>query len=230
MRGDAVAALIRHAHRHVEHLLGQRIQRPGRHDLLDRFPGALERRRIVRQRLPEIVDPVGFPRGHDVVKNRAHFRTGVSIFDQAGCRHAGILPIADTPERLTENGLAGGEAPWARPQAVSAARIVRWGRVPRVGAGGEYRAKASVLRSLYLSPPLVQNRFPLPRRSSSRCGRPRPTTSGTDLAPCRIDAAGHNPRNAPPQRPISVSSYRPAAWMGRRCSSSLLSSRYPESD
>src|SRR5690349_2720336 len=156
--------------------------------------------------------------------------SGVSIFDQAGGRHAGILPIADTPERLTENDPAGDEPPRARPQAVSAARIVRWGRLPRVGAGGEYRAKASVLRSLYLSPPLVQNRFPLPRRSSSRCGRPRPTTSGTDLAPCRIDAAGHNPRNAPTQRPISVSSYRPAAWMERRCSSSLLSSRYPESD
>jgi len=82
VRRDAVAALVRHADGDVDHLLGQRIERARSHDLLDRFPGALQRDRIVGQHLSEIVDPVGLARRHDVVVNGAHLGTGVCVFDR----------------------------------------------------------------------------------------------------------------------------------------------------
>lgn len=82
MRSDAVAALIGRAYRKIDQLLRQRIQRSGRHDLLDAVPRPAECGRIVRQRLPKIIDPVRFARSHDVVEDLAHFGAGVSVFDE----------------------------------------------------------------------------------------------------------------------------------------------------
>ena len=115
MRRDAVVAVVRHAHRHVQKLLRQRIERPRRHDLLDSLPRPLQRLRIVRDRLPEIVDPVRLACRHDVVVHRADFRSRVAIFDQRKCRHevsqrscetansklAGMLGVAQKPQGLT---------------------------------------------------------------------------------------------------------------------------------
>src|SRR5215467_7519099 len=41
MRGDAIAALITHAHRKINHFLREWIEYPGSHDLLDVLPCAL---------------------------------------------------------------------------------------------------------------------------------------------------------------------------------------------
>jgi len=38
-------------------------------------------RRRVRQRLPEIIDPVRLAGGHDIVIYGAHFGAGIGIFD-----------------------------------------------------------------------------------------------------------------------------------------------------
>src|SRR5205809_5738039 len=52
------------------------------------FPSAAQRRRIVRQRLPEVVDPIGLAGGHDVVIDGAHFGGGVGVFNQSKGSHA----------------------------------------------------------------------------------------------------------------------------------------------
>ncbi len=85
VRCDAIAAAVGDAYGHVEQFLGERIERPRRHDLLDAFPCAFQRRRIVRDGLPEIVYPVGLAKGHDVVVNGANLRARVLIFNQSEC-------------------------------------------------------------------------------------------------------------------------------------------------
>ena len=42
---------------------------------------------IVRQRFPEIVDPVRLAGGHDVVIDGPHFRAGVGVFDESESCH-----------------------------------------------------------------------------------------------------------------------------------------------
>src|SRR5580692_1657636 len=83
VRSDAVGALIRDADGDVDHLLCKRIEGARRHDLLDGFPGALERRGIVGEGLPEMIDVIGLARRENVVVNGAYFRRRVFIFNQA---------------------------------------------------------------------------------------------------------------------------------------------------
>src|SRR6266478_6404474 len=90
VRGDAVSAVVGDAHRDVDHFLGEWIERARRHELLDAFPRALEQCGIVGDGLPEIIDPVGFARGHDVVVNGAHFRASVTVFDESECGHENL--------------------------------------------------------------------------------------------------------------------------------------------
>src|SRR5216683_6187621 len=90
VRGDAVGTVVGDAHGDVDHFLGEWIERARGHDLLDAFPGAFEQGGIVRDGLPEIIDPIDFARGHDVVVNRAHFRAGVLVFDESECRHENL--------------------------------------------------------------------------------------------------------------------------------------------
>jgi hypothetical protein len=70
--------------------------------------------------LPEIVDPIGLARGHDVVIDGANFRVRVCILNEAKGRHA-ILPkrgsqsfegtvIAETLARTSGLGQKIGEA------------------------------------------------------------------------------------------------------------------------
>src|ERR1700678_2862048 len=66
-----------------DHCFGQRIHRAGSHDFLDAFPGPLERRVIVRQRFPKILDPIRLAREHDVLVDRANFWARVGVFDQS---------------------------------------------------------------------------------------------------------------------------------------------------
>ena len=87
MRGDTISALICDAHGDVNELLRQCIERTWSHDLFDIGPGSLEHYGIVGDGFPEIVDPVGFARRHDVVVNGAHFGAGVGVFDEAEQRH-----------------------------------------------------------------------------------------------------------------------------------------------
>src|SRR5713101_6661168 len=44
----------------------------------------------MRDGFPEIIDPIGFARGHNVVVNRAHFRAGVLVFDKSECGHENL--------------------------------------------------------------------------------------------------------------------------------------------
>ena len=91
VRSDAILALVGDTDGNVKHLLGERIERPGRHDLFDALPGALQSGGIVSDGLPEIVDPIRLASGHDVVINAADFRARVLIFDQSeGCHD--LLP------------------------------------------------------------------------------------------------------------------------------------------
>src|SRR5579864_5011277 len=91
MAGDAVAAAIGDADREVDHFLGQRIERAWRHDLLDALPGALERRRIVRQVFPKVVDVVDIAGALDVVEHGADCRIRLSVFDRTNCAHHRLL-------------------------------------------------------------------------------------------------------------------------------------------
>src|SRR5712691_12310451 len=93
--GDAVAALVAGADSDVHHLLGQRVERARRHHLFHGFPCAPQRYRIVRQSLPEIVDPICVASGHDVVINRAHVPRSVSIFNH--CLLPGSYLISRPP-------------------------------------------------------------------------------------------------------------------------------------
>src|SRR3977135_2808694 len=77
-----VPAAVRGAYRDVQELLGQRIKRSGTHDFLDVGPDTLEGSRVVREDLPEIVDPVGLPGRHDVVVDLPHFRCCFVVFDR----------------------------------------------------------------------------------------------------------------------------------------------------
>ena len=90
MRSDAVVTVVGDADGDVNQFFGERVERAGRHDLLDTFPGALEQYGVVRDSLPEIIDPIGFARGHDVVVDGAHFVRGVLVFDQSECGHKGL--------------------------------------------------------------------------------------------------------------------------------------------
>jgi len=84
---DAVVAVVGDTDGDVEKFLGERIERAGRHDLLDAFPSALEKRRVMSDGLPKIVDPVGFTGGHDVVVDGADFGACVFVFDEAEGGH-----------------------------------------------------------------------------------------------------------------------------------------------
>jgi hypothetical protein len=84
---NAVSALVGYANGDVDHFFCQRVERAGSHDLLDRFPSALERSGIVPQRLPEIIDEIGFARSANVVVDGPNFRRRVFVFDEAEGRH-----------------------------------------------------------------------------------------------------------------------------------------------
>jgi hypothetical protein len=87
VRSDAVVAIVGDADGDVEQLLGEGIERSGPHDLLDAFPGALQCGGVVRDGFPEIVDPIGLARGHDVVIDGAYLRARVCIFNESKCGH-----------------------------------------------------------------------------------------------------------------------------------------------
>jgi hypothetical protein len=48
-------------------------------------------RGVVRDRLPEIVDPVGLARLQDVVVDGADLGARLLVFDQSECGHAGMV-------------------------------------------------------------------------------------------------------------------------------------------
>ena len=85
---DAVAALVADTDGNVDQFFRKRIKRARRHDLLNVLPRSPERSGIVGQRLPEIINPVGLPRRHDVVVDGANFGSGVFVFDQAQRGHS----------------------------------------------------------------------------------------------------------------------------------------------
>ena len=84
---NAVATAIGGRHRLIDHFLDERLERTGRHHLLDTFPRPLQCLGLVREIFPEIIHVGDVPGFLDVVKNRAHLRRSVGIFDWRGCRH-----------------------------------------------------------------------------------------------------------------------------------------------
>src|SRR5579862_4064732 len=107
MRMGAVLTGIGDADREVDQFLGERVERARRHHLFQALPGAFERRRVVGERPPEIVDPVGVAALFDVVEDGAHIGARRLLLDQRNNRHA-YLPI-----------IAGFPIPWRRSSAAS---------------------------------------------------------------------------------------------------------------
>src|SRR5262245_17322320 len=87
VRGDAVVAAVRGAHREVEHLLGEGVENARRHHRFEGLPGAAQGRRVDGDRLPEVGDEVGLSRGHDVVVDGAHLGGRVSVLDELLAGH-----------------------------------------------------------------------------------------------------------------------------------------------
>jgi RHH-type proline utilization regulon transcriptional repressor/proline dehydrogenase/delta 1-pyrroline-5-carboxylate dehydrogenase len=84
MARDAVAAAVGHAHREVDHFLDHRVERAGRHHLFQARPRAPERRGIVGQVLPEVVDIGHVARGLDVVEHGLDLVGSVRVVDRLG--------------------------------------------------------------------------------------------------------------------------------------------------
>lgn len=89
--GDAVLTVVCDADGDVEKFFGKGIEGARSHDLLEAFPSAFEKSGIVGDGLPEIVDVVGFARGHDVVIDGFDGGAGVGVFDEAKGGH-GVPP------------------------------------------------------------------------------------------------------------------------------------------
>ena len=83
MRRDAISALVTHANGYIDQLFGQSVDGAWRHDLLAVFPGTLQGCGIVRQSLPEIIDPISFAGRHNVVINRPHLGAGIVVFNES---------------------------------------------------------------------------------------------------------------------------------------------------
>src|SRR5688572_25428180 len=109
VRGGAVAAAVGHAHRQVDHLLGERVEGSGLHDRLQGLPRAAQRGRMGGQRLPEVVDVVRLARGHDVVVDDPHLVAGLRVLDHRG-RHAWPPPRALARYHAVTAAPAGGPA------------------------------------------------------------------------------------------------------------------------
>src|SRR5437870_13801347 len=92
VRMGAVLTGIGDADREIHKLLGQRVERTRRHYLLEALPGAPQSRRVVRQGLPEIVDPIGVACPLDVVEHGTHLGAGRILVDQRHRRHC-YLPM-----------------------------------------------------------------------------------------------------------------------------------------
>ena len=86
---NAILAVVGDTDSDVEEFLGEGIEGAGSHDGLEVFPGALKERGIVGDGLPEIVDVIGFARGHYVVVNGSDGGVGVLVFDEAEGGHGG---------------------------------------------------------------------------------------------------------------------------------------------
>src|SRR6266849_8427615 len=97
VRSDAVFALIRDRNGDIDHLFSERVERSRSHDLLNVFPSPLEHDRILRDYLPEIVNPIGLARGHDVVVDSADRGAGVGVFDEAKDGHRSLRSIMNLP-------------------------------------------------------------------------------------------------------------------------------------
>src|SRR6202140_4474973 len=120
VRSYTVPAAVRGAYRDVQQLLGQPIERPGTHALLDVAPDALEGPRVVREDLPEIVDPVGLAGRHDGVVDLPHFRCCFVVFDR-------LSPGAHTPPELPRDLLKRDQwTPSCKPGVYHMRHILKW--------------------------------------------------------------------------------------------------------
>src|SRR5207244_8316984 len=97
VRGDAILTAVARADREVHHLLGQRVERARRHHFFHALPRAAQRRRVVRERPPEVVHVVGLPGRPDIVVNRPDLRARLRVLDQLHARHGRILSSPSNP-------------------------------------------------------------------------------------------------------------------------------------
>ena len=87
VRDDAVVAIIGDTDGDVEKFFRERVEGAGSHDGFKAFPGALQEHWVVGDGFPEIVDVVGFARGHDVIIDGFDGGAGVFVFDEAESGH-----------------------------------------------------------------------------------------------------------------------------------------------
>ena len=79
--GNAVVAIVGDADGDVDEFFGEGVYGAGSHDGFEALPGALQKSGVMGDGLPEIIDPIGFAGGHDVVVDGANFGSGVLVFD-----------------------------------------------------------------------------------------------------------------------------------------------------
>src|SRR5262249_45821637 len=105
MRGGAVGTTVGYTDGEVNKLFRLRIERTRRHYLFQAFPGALQRRRVIGEGAPEIVDEVGVAAGSDVVGNGARPFACLFVAEQRYDCHVTSEPdvrryrLAATPRR-----------------------------------------------------------------------------------------------------------------------------------
>lgn len=83
MRGDAVFASVGHADRQIDQFAHERIQFTGSaHHLFQGIPGPCQRRWVIGNHLPEIIDLVRLARGTDVIIDLSHQAGALVVFDE----------------------------------------------------------------------------------------------------------------------------------------------------
>src|SRR6266567_4463229 len=96
MRGNAVGTAVRHTDGDIHERFGQGIEGAGHHDRFEAVPGPLEMRRVMRERLPEVVDPVRVACCHDVVIDGAYRGRGGVVVDKAEGGHLSSIGCSET--------------------------------------------------------------------------------------------------------------------------------------
>src|SRR5690606_37212399 len=93
----AVSAAIRHRDGDVDQLLRQGSERAGRHYRLHPLPRRLEKRRVMGERAPEIVDEVGLALRPDVVEDGAGLGPRRPVGENRDHRHQTTAMIRAGP-------------------------------------------------------------------------------------------------------------------------------------
>lgn len=83
----AIGTAVGDGDRDIDHLLDLGIERAGPHGRLQARPCPREKRRIMRERPPKIVDEVALSRGPDIVEDSSGLRGKLFVREQLNGSH-----------------------------------------------------------------------------------------------------------------------------------------------